>query len=107
MPVQSELKQEIAKSTEVDLTTQKEVKHHSESNEEIHDEHIIINPRSRKSKADKVNKNEEEKIDLISESTDEDVQETSNGPENVIVRGKSNKKGRYIFDERGIKHYDS
>jgi hypothetical protein len=58
-------------------------------------------------KAEKVTKNEEEKADLIDESIVEDVQETSNEPEDVIVRGKSNKKGRYIFDERGIKHYDS
>ena len=107
VPVQSELTQEADQSTKVDLNTRKEIEPHSESNEEIHDEHVIINPRTRKVKADKRTKNEEEKTDLIDKSIIEDVQETSNEPEDVIVRGKSNKKGRYIFDERGIKHYDS
>lgn len=106
-PAQSEVTQEIDESTKADTDFKQETKPYSKNDEEIADEHVIINPRLHKAKADKVNKNEEWVSDLIDESTNEDVQESSNDPENVIVRGKSSKKGRYIFDERGIKHYDS
>jgi len=95
-----EIKEDDRSPIDGESNYQKEESNNNDkSDDETIDGNAIINQQPHKSEVDQIHNNEEPTSDLDIESNKD--------PENSIVRGKSNKDSRYIFDERGIKHYDS